>query len=146
MPQFWWEEEDMKEGLKPWGERITWPLNSGVEYAGVFSQYAEEGTERRETEAQNNFLKEFIHFKLWGSAHVVKQVFGWLLRFFICCGFFVYFLVSQVKACTATWWFIVIFVLYFLKHDFLVKKACFPTGFINQSASVTAFLSFWLSL
>lgn len=102
---------------------MKWPLNSGVGYAGVCSQYAGEGTERRDWRLKRIFLKEFIHFKLWGSAQAVKQVFGWLIRFFICCVFFLFgFLVSQVKACTATWLFIVIFVLYFLKHDFLVKR------------------------
>ena len=124
------EEEDMKEGLKPWGERMKWPLNSGVGYAGICSQYAGEGTERRDWRLKRTFMKEFVHFKLWGSAQAVKQVFGWLLRFFICCGFFGLVFCQSSKSMYSNLMIYSHFCFIFSQTWFPCKRACFPQVFL----------------
>lgn len=77
------EEEDMKEGLKPEERGITWPLEiPGVEYAGVFSQYAEEcGAKEEQLRPKTIFSQRIYSFQTVRiSTHCENSSFmGWLL-------------------------------------------------------------------
>ena len=75
--------------------------------------------QQEETGGSKELFSKNQH-KLWNRFSVDYLDFSFVV-FFFC----LVVLVSQVKVCTATWWFIVIFVLYFLKHDFLVKRHVF---------------------
>ena len=73
---------------------------------------------KKRLEAQKNSSQ-----RISTSCEMGFRLITWI--FHLLCFFCLFVLVSQVKVCTATWWFIVIFVFYFLKHDFLVKRHVF---------------------
>ena len=119
------------------GKKKTWKKVLNLEERGLSDHWIQEWgmleysvsmlgkVQKEETGGSKEFFSKNLFISncedqhmLWNRFSVDYLDFSFFVFFFFSFGF----LVSQVKACTATWWFIVIFVLYFLKHDFLVKR------------------------